>query len=73
MEIGASKEKAHSALIRSLDFAHNDSQLLASCGNDCRVKIWDMRYRCLKKETLSLGEISPDTEIVSERIACETL
>lgn len=43
MKAVISKSKAHASTIRCLDFAKGDSQHLASCGSDCKVKVWDTR------------------------------
>ena len=37
-------EGAHTAPIRDLDFAHQAEHILASAGDDCRVKVWDTRF-----------------------------
>lgn len=36
-------ENAHSQLVRDLDFNPNKQYYLASCGDDCRTKFWDIR------------------------------
>ena len=43
-------ENAHSQLVRDIDFNPNKQYYLASCGDDCRLKFWDIRKtnECLK-------------------------
>lgn len=36
-------ENAHGQLVRDLDFNPNRQYYLASCGDDCKVKFWDVR------------------------------
>ncbi|XP_036818751.1 EARP-interacting protein homolog isoform X3 [Oncorhynchus mykiss] len=36
-------ENAHGQLVRDLDFNPNKQYYLASCGDDCKVKFWDVR------------------------------
>uniref|UniRef100_A0A3Q1JTG5 EIPR1-like beta-propeller domain-containing protein n=1 Tax=Anabas testudineus TaxID=64144 RepID=A0A3Q1JTG5_ANATE len=36
-------ENAHGLLVRDLDFNPNRQYYLASCGDDCKVKFWDVR------------------------------
>ncbi|XP_072026211.1 EARP and GARP complex-interacting protein 1-like [Amphiura filiformis] len=36
-------ENAHGQLVRELDFNPNKQYYLASCGDDCKVKFWDVR------------------------------
>jgi len=36
-------ENAHAQLIRGLDFNPNKQYVLASCGDDCQAKFWDVR------------------------------
>lgn len=36
-------ENAHGQLVRDLDFNPNKQYYLASCGDDCKVKFWDIR------------------------------
>lgn len=36
-------ENAHGQLVRDLDFNPNRQYYLASCGDDCKVKFWDIR------------------------------
>ncbi|XP_071836526.1 EARP-interacting protein homolog isoform X2 [Apostichopus japonicus] len=36
-------ENAHNQLVRDLDFNPNKQYYLASCGDDCKVKFWDIR------------------------------
>lgn len=43
MKKSSEKEAAHSAIVRDLDFARQTGNLLASCGDDCRTKVWDLR------------------------------
>ena len=52
-------EGAHSAPIRDLDFAHQAEHLLATAGDDCRVKVWDTRFTSLAPMHLSLP-VAPD-------------
>ena len=59
MKQSASKEAAHTAGIRDLDFAHQADHLLASCGEDCRVKVWDLRLSS-----------NPPTSRLKRRLAC---
>ena len=44
MKVAAQREDAHRATIRCLDFASGNGSYLASCGDDCRVKVWDIRW-----------------------------
>ncbi|TRZ02665.1 hypothetical protein DNTS_024400 [Danionella cerebrum] len=37
-------ENAHGQLVRDLDFNPNRQYYLASCGDDCKVKFWDVRH-----------------------------
>ncbi|KAI4898441.1 hypothetical protein NFI96_000497 [Prochilodus magdalenae] len=37
-------ENAHGQLVRDLDFNPNKQYYLASCGDDCKVKFWDVRH-----------------------------
>lgn len=43
-------ENAHTQLVRDIDFNPNKQYYLASCGDDCKTKIWDTRKtdECLK-------------------------
>lgn len=43
MKPSANKDAAHAASVRDLEFAHQAEYLLASGGDDCRVKVWDLR------------------------------
>ena len=36
-------ENAHAQLIRDLDFNPNKQYVIASCGDDCKAKFWDVR------------------------------
>ncbi|KAI4787923.1 hypothetical protein KUCAC02_036174, partial [Chaenocephalus aceratus] len=36
-------ENAHGQLVRDLDFNPNRQYYLSSCGDDCKVKFWDVR------------------------------
>lgn len=36
-------ENAHGQLVRDLDFNPNKQYYLASCGDDCKVRFWDVR------------------------------
>ena len=36
-------ESAHSQLVRDLDFNPNKQYFMATCGDDCQVKFWDIR------------------------------
>eukprot|EP00057_Strongylocentrotus_purpuratus_P001609 XP_001200158.2 PREDICTED: protein TSSC1 [Strongylocentrotus purpuratus] len=36
-------ENAHGQLVRDLDFNPNKQYYMASCGDDCSVKFWDVR------------------------------
>ncbi|ELT94083.1 hypothetical protein CAPTEDRAFT_182296 [Capitella teleta] len=36
-------ESAHSQLVRGLDFNPNKQYYLASCGDDCKARFWDVR------------------------------
>ncbi|XP_034015663.1 EARP-interacting protein homolog [Thalassophryne amazonica] len=36
-------ENAHGQLVRDLDFNPNRQYYLASCGDDCKIKFWDVR------------------------------
>ena len=36
-------ENAHSQLVRDLDFNPNKQYFMATCGDDCHVKFWDVR------------------------------
>lgn len=36
-------ENAHSQLVRDLDFNPNKQYYLASCGDDCKARFWDVR------------------------------
>ncbi|XP_074640938.1 EARP and GARP complex-interacting protein 1-like [Tubulanus polymorphus] len=36
-------ENAHEQLVRDLDFNPNKQYYLATCGDDCKVKFWDIR------------------------------
>lgn len=46
-------ENAHQQLVRDIDFNPNKQYYLASCGDDCRTKFWDIRKpnECLKTLT----------------------
>lgn len=37
-------ENAHGQLVRDLDFNPNKQYYLSSCGDDCKVKFWDVRH-----------------------------
>lgn len=37
-------ENAHGQLVRDLDFNPNKQYYLASSGDDCKVKFWDVRH-----------------------------
>lgn len=43
-------ENAHNQLVRDVDFNPNKQYYLASCGDDCKTKFWDIRKpnECLK-------------------------
>ena len=43
-------ENAHTQLVRDIDFNPNKQYYLASCGDDCKTKFWDIRKpnECLK-------------------------
>lgn len=43
-------DNAHSQLVRDIDFNPNKQYYIASCGDDCKTKIWDIRKsnECLK-------------------------
>lgn len=36
-------ENAHGQLVRDLDFNPNRQYIIATCGDDCRTKFWDVR------------------------------
>ena len=36
-------ENAHGQLVRDLDYNPNKQYYLASCGDDCKAKFWDVR------------------------------
>lgn len=36
-------ENAHGQLVRDLDFNPNKQYYIVSCGDDCKVKFWDIR------------------------------
>nr|XP_055027426.1 EARP-interacting protein homolog [Misgurnus anguillicaudatus] len=49
-------ENAHGQLVRDLDFNPNKQYYLASCGDDCKVKFWDVRninepVKCLEEHS----------------------
>ncbi|XP_016335934.1 EARP-interacting protein homolog [Sinocyclocheilus anshuiensis] len=49
-------ESAHGQLVRDLDFNPNKQYYLASCGDDCKVKFWDVRHinepvKCLEEHS----------------------
>uniref|UniRef100_A0A8C1TE35 EARP complex and GARP complex interacting protein 1 n=1 Tax=Cyprinus carpio TaxID=7962 RepID=A0A8C1TE35_CYPCA len=49
-------ENAHGQLVRDLDFNPNKQYYLASCGDDCKVKFWDVRHinepvKCLEEHS----------------------
>ena len=46
-------ESAHGQLVRDLDFNPNKQYYLASCGDDCKAKFWDVRNtsQCVKTLT----------------------
>ena len=46
-------ENAHGQLVRELDFNPNKQYYLASCGDDCKVKFWDVRNTDLPVMTLT--------------------
>lgn len=43
MQPSWSIENAHGQLVRSLDFNPNKQYYLATCGDDCQTKFWDIR------------------------------
>jgi EARP and GARP complex-interacting protein 1 len=47
---------AHSVLVRALDFNPNKPNQIASAGDDCKVRFWDIR-----NTTESIKEISDHT------------
>ena len=46
-------ESAHGQLVRDLDFNPNKQYYLASCGDDCKAKFWDVRNTSQCVKTLS--------------------
>ncbi|CAE1304703.1 EIPR1 [Acanthosepion pharaonis] len=46
-------ENAHGQLVRDLDFNPNKQYYLASCGDDCKVKFWDVRNPSTPTKTLT--------------------
>ncbi len=44
LRVAGSRQEAHSAAIRDMDFAPNSPHYLASCGDDCKAKVWDTRW-----------------------------
>lgn len=47
-------ENAHGTLVRDLNFNPNKQYVLASCGDDCKVKFWDVRFPTEPVETLDV-------------------
>jgi len=43
LRVASSRQEAHSATIRDVDFSHHSQHYLASCGDDCKAKVWDLR------------------------------
>lgn len=43
MKPGCLIENSHGQLVRNLDFNPNKQYYLASCGDDCKTKFWDVR------------------------------
>jgi WD40 repeat protein len=43
-------DNAHGQLVRDIDFNPNKQYYIASCGDDCKTKFWDIRKtnECLK-------------------------
>ena len=44
LRVATSRQEAHSAILRDVDFAHHSQHYLASCGDDCKAKVWDLRW-----------------------------
>jgi len=36
-------DNAHGQLVRDMDFNPNRQYIIATCGDDCRTKFWDLR------------------------------
>lgn len=36
-------DNAHGQLVRDIDFNPNRQYIIATCGDDCRTKFWDVR------------------------------
>ncbi|CAH1773380.1 unnamed protein product, partial [Owenia fusiformis] len=46
-------ENAHNQVVRDLDFNPNKQYYLATCGDDCKAKFWDIRNTSQPVKTLS--------------------
>ena len=46
-------ENGHGQLVRDLDFNPNKQYYLATCGDDCKAKFWDIRNTSEPVKTLS--------------------
>ena len=46
MRRSAEVESAHHMPVRDVDFARGQAHLLLSAGDDCRLRLWDLRCGC---------------------------
>jgi hypothetical protein len=44
MQVGASAPGAHAATVRDVDFARQQDGLVVTAGDDCRLRLWDLRH-----------------------------
>ena len=64
MRRSAEVESAHHMPVRDVDFARGQAHVLLSAGDDCRLRLWDLRCGLSLHQCWGLGYSIPQSELV---------